>query len=359
MPEDVLRQVGEIVSGEYGPSLDNCWIDGVVESGVLPGERRKRKSMIDLKKISRGRESLPPRVLIYGADGVGKTRMAVGAPDPFFLDLEKGSHKYDVARVVPESWTETLEWLSAIEDGKIKCKTVVIDSVTQLEFASHAEFFPGSSVDRWDGGYGKGDTRVVMEWRTLLGQLERLHRQGKAIVLIAQAVVKKFEDPTGPGYERFEVGVRPKLAGLLRQQAADYVFFCREEIIHASSKNERGKATTSGVRWAYTRRTPAYDAKARGTLLFPERFPLSWDEFTRAVASENERSEELNKSLLVMLEELGDESIAKQAKEFVRQNPENILAAHQSIQAKIEAKRAAAVVPVAQAAGAAVENGGS
>src|ERR1700690_1611316 len=109
------------MSGEYGPSLDECLIAGAVESGVLPsecsgcrgfgrdtdgtpcdvcggtgtvveamGETNEarlaegygRTKMIDLKRITRGKESLPPRVLVYGFEGVGKTRFAVGAPDP-------------------------------------------------------------------------------------------------------------------------------------------------------------------------------------------------------------------------------------------------------------------------------------
>lgn len=311
---------------------------------------------IDLKRITRGKKLLPPRVLIHSFDGVGKTKFAAGSEDPFFLDLDKGSFKYDVQRATPESWTETLEYLSAVENGKIKCRSVVIDTLTQLENLGHLEFFPGTTVSEFDGGWGHGDDHVLIKWRELLGVLERIWSQNKTIVLVAHTTVRKFNDPTGPGYERFEVGLRKSLAGLLRQWS-EYVFFAREEVSVVAAKNDVRKATTSGVRWAYTRRTPAYDAKARGTLLFPERFPLSWDEFTRAVASEHERSEELNASLLAMLDELGDDAIAKQAKEFVRQNPENILAAHQSIQAKLEAKRAAAVVPVQAAV--VVQDGGA
>ena len=297
--------------------------------------------MIDLKKISRGKESRPPRVLVYSFEGVGKTRFASGAPDPFFLDLDRGSHKYDVARTIPENWAETLEWLSAIEAGKVKCQTVVIDSITRLENVSHEAFFPGTTVDGYDGGWGHGDTHVTMRWRELLGQLERIWMQNKAIVLVAHAVVKKFNDPTGPAYERFEVGVRPKLAGLLRQWV-DYVFFCREDVAMVVNKLERGKAVTTGTRWAYTRRTPAYDAKARGTLLFPEKFLLSWGEFANAVASEKGRSEEMLVSINEMLEELADPELSKTVKTWIKEHPEGLVDAHQSVLSRIEAKRAAA-----------------
>jgi len=294
--------------------------------------------MIDLKKITRGKESRPPRVLIYSFEGIGKTRFAAGAPDPFFLDFDRGSHKYDAARVTPGTWSETKEWNAAIESGSVKCSTVVYDSITALEPISHAEIFQGTSIEQWEGGFGKGETYAVSQWREFLMQLERLWLGGKTIVLVAHAVTKKFEDPSGPGYERFEVGVRPKLAGLLRQWV-DYVLFAREEVVSVGKKGERPKATTTGTRYAYTRRTPAYDAKARGTLLFPERILLSWDEFAGAIASEKARAEEMGASIEAMLTELGDPSLTRQVRDWLKQNPDKLVEASQSLQAKIEAAR--------------------
>jgi AAA domain len=308
--------------------------------------------MIDLKKISRGKESRPPRVLVYSFEGVGKTRFASGAPDPFFLDLDRGSHKYDVARITPETWNETLETLSAIESGKIKCQTVILDSITALEHLGHLDFFPGSSVDMWGGGYGKGDTHVVQKWKEPLSALERIWYQGKAVVLVAHAVVKTFNDPSGPAYDRFEVGVRPKLAGLLRQWT-DYVLFCREDVVMVPASGSKGKAATTGTRWAYTRRTPAYDAKARGTLLFPEKFLLSWDEFAGAIASEKLRSDEMGAQIAAMLEELADPSLTKTVNDWLRQYPDKLLEAHQSVTARVEQKRSAGAAPVATVNGGA------
>jgi hypothetical protein len=269
------------------------------------------------------------------------TRFAAGAPDPFFLDTDKGSHFYDVARKIPQSWSEELEWLDAIEQGKVKCGSVVLDSITSLEALSHAEFFPGSSVDLWAGGYGKGDTHVLQRWRELLGKLERIWLMGKPVILVAHATVRKFKDPQGPDYDRFEVGVRPGLAGLLRQWS-DYVFFCREEVnLTVAPKNGGGqKAVTTGTRWAYTRRCPAYDAKSRGAIFFPERFLLSWDEFTAAVESEKQRSKEMGETILAMLDEIQDVDLTKKVTEWLRQHPDSMLDTHQRVSARLETYRA-------------------
>jgi AAA domain-containing protein len=296
--------------------------------------------MIDLKRISKGKQVLHPRVLIYSFEGIGKTRFAAGAPDPFFLDYDRGSHKYDVARVTPESWGETKEWLKNIETGAVKCQTVVLDSVTFLEPVSHAEIFAGTSIEQWEGGFNKGEGYAVTRWKEeLIQPLERLWLTGKSIVLVAHATVKTFNDPSGPSYERFTVGMRPKLADYLKQWA-DYVFFAREELVAVTDK-KRSRATTTGTRFAYTRRTPAYDAKARGTLLFPERFLLSWDEFASAMASEKTRSNEMMQGIEAMLAELSDPELTKKVLDWIRQNPDNLVDASQAVQARLDAARSA------------------
>ncbi len=290
--------------------------------------------MIDLKSVTEGKQQREPRVLIYGGDGVGKTRFAVGAPDPFFIDVNKGSLQYDVRRAIPETWTEVLEWVTAVEKGQVKCKTLVIDAVGDLEHIGNAEFFGGTTIDKWDGGYGRGNTYSLTRWRELLGALERVWASGKAIVLVGHMQVKHFDDPTGPGYDRFGVATREQIAGLLRQWS-DYVFFCREEVSQQKVGGDT-KAVTSGVRWIHTQRSPAFDAKSRGTTLFPERILLSWDEFARARAADTERAVALRKEIDTMLVEIGDKKLDEMVREYLRSNPGMIVEARNRVAARFE-----------------------
>lgn len=302
--------------------------------------------MIDLKRVSEGKQVREPRVLIYGGDGVGKTRFAAGAPDPFFLDVNRGSLQYDVKRVIPETFTETLEWIKAVESGSVKCKTLVIDSITDLEYMGNAEFFPGTTIDKWDGGYGRGEGFAITRWRELLNALERVWMGGKAIVLVGHMTVKRFEDPSGPGYERYEVAARPKLAGSLRQWV-DYVFFSKEEVVQQKVGSET-KAVTSGVRWIHTQRCPAFDAKARGTTSFPERVLLSWDAFSQARAADAARTEELKKEIEGMLKEIGDKKLDDVVHEYLRSNPGMVVEARNRVAARLDEVRAAKAVPQQQ-----------
>lgn len=295
--------------------------------------------MIDFSRISKGRVDRPAKVLIYGLDGIGKTSVAASAPSPFFLDANRGSLKCDVSRVFVENWGDTSEWLTAIENGQVKCESVVLDSITDFEGMSHAALFPGSTVDKHDGGYGRGDNVVIGAWKEMLNQLERIIRQGKTVIFVAHAMVKKFEDPTVVGgYERFEVGCRPKLAGLLRQWS-DYVLFCREDVTIAAEKNKGQKARTTGARYMYTRRCPAWDAKARGSTLFPERIALSWSEFMKEVKNDEGRTKALEAEIGTMLAELADEALSRQVRGYIKEHPDMLSEAHNRVLARLEEAR--------------------
>ena len=289
---------------------------------------------IDMKRITKGKQAREPRVLIYSADGVGKTRFSAGAPDPFFIDVNRGSFQYDVQRVVPESWSETMDWIKAVEQGQVKCKTLVIDALGDLERLGNLEFFPGSTIDKFDGGYGKGDTYALSRWFELLSHLERVWNSGKAIVFVAHMAVKHFDDPTGPGYDRYEVALRKHVAGLIRQWV-DFVFFANLETAQQKVGGQT-KAVSSGVRWIHTQRSPAFDAKSRGTTLFPERILLSWDEFARARAADSERAAALRAEIDAMLAEIGDKSLNKMVDEYLRANPGMIVEARNRVAARLE-----------------------
>lgn len=281
---------------------------------------------------------MAPRVLIYGFDGTGKTSFAIKAPKTFTIDADRGSHKFDIGEsVTPDSWQEFIDWLTAIEKGEVKCETVVLDSITRLEQMLHESIFSGTTIDEFSGGYGRGDTYAVNKWREALAQLERLWEKGKAIVLVAHAQVKAFSDPTGPSFDRFEVACRPKLAAALRQWV-DHVLFCREEVVTAGKKNEK-RAATTGVRYAYTRRCPAYDAKARASLLFPERILLSWQAFADELKKDETRDADLRSEINSMLEEIADKALDTQVETFLKEHPESILDARNRVAERLNEYR--------------------
>ncbi|MBO5680941.1 MAG: AAA family ATPase, partial [Lentisphaeria bacterium] len=43
-----------------------------------------------LETIQSGKESKPPRLMIYGQEGIGKSTFAAAAPNPIFIQTEDG-----------------------------------------------------------------------------------------------------------------------------------------------------------------------------------------------------------------------------------------------------------------------------
>jgi len=276
---------------------------------------------VDLKKITRGREKRPPKVLIYGQHGVGKTTFAAGIPGALFLDSDRGSHRLDVAaRVVPESWKEFCEWLTAIERGEVKCDALVLDSLTQLEQFSHAEFFGQESLATWQGGYGKGDNYAIMRWREIVAQLERIWRAGKPVVIVGHCTIKTFNDPIGPSYDQYLISAQQSLAGLVAQWA-DYVLFAKPSKIELQKVDGENKAMGYGETRLYTRPSPGYWAKARGTTIFPENIGLSWMAFQAAIEADEQREAALRTEIGTMLKALSDDALVKKTNDFLASNP--------------------------------------
>ena len=52
----------------------------------------------DLSSITTGPAITPPRLLVYGPHGVGKTTFLSEAPSPILLPTEDGKGKLDIAR---------------------------------------------------------------------------------------------------------------------------------------------------------------------------------------------------------------------------------------------------------------------
>ena len=303
----------------------------------------------DPKKIQRGRVPLPPRLCWYSADGVGKTTSAAGAPEPFFLDLNRGSTKFDVQRYTPVDYDDFLEWLTAIELGKVPYKTLVIDSLTEVESLLTKKFFGDRGPNSGDWAYGRGDDYSYAKWRELLAQLERIWLQGKGIIMTAHAKVAKFNDPTGPAYDRFELSLRPGAASVVRQWC-DYVCFAREEIVLDQSKTERTKGKTTGVVYQYTRRCPAYDAKARGSTLFPARLPLGWQPLIEAIEADESRTVSMRKEIDTMLAELGQPETTRTVTEWLRGHPMTVVETHNRVKELLDAKQAPSEVVATNAA---------
>ena len=247
-----------------------------------------------LQKIQSGRSTAPPRLLIYGTEGIGKSTLAARAPQPIFIQTEDGlgeidCHKFPLA----STFDEVTAALGALHAENHDFQSVVIDSLDWLErliWDAVCQDYGAKSIEKVDGGYGKGYIYALSPWRAFLDQLSLLHRERHlAIILIAHAKVEKFEDPEASPYDRYSPRLH-KHAGALLTEWCDAVLFATRKFRTQTEETGFGRKRTTahaigkdgGERILRTVGGPSCVAKNRYNL-DPE-LPLDWNALLAGIA---------------------------------------------------------------------------
>ncbi|MCB9850830.1 MAG: ATP-binding protein, partial [Phycisphaerales bacterium] len=156
--------------------------------------------MSPLNQVHTGRRATPPRFVIYGSEGVGKSTVAAQAPRPIFVPTEDGLDQIDCSSFpLAQTFTEVEAALRALLTEAHEYQSVVIDSLDWLERLIWDELcrqFAVTSIEKVDGGYAKGYTHALGHWRRILDLLNALRTQrSMCVILLAHAKVERFEDP--------------------------------------------------------------------------------------------------------------------------------------------------------------------
>lgn len=227
---------------------------------------------------------------IAGNNGVGKTTWAASFPNVLIADLENGSrHISGVERLssdkIPD--TETLRLLlKELLNTKHEHKTFVVDSVEALEgMISDAVCLEGKvdSIEKYEGGYGKGYTRSREIMREFMSLFQALRAKGITTILVAHTQVKSQTDPaSNQTYDRVIMRCNDKVAAIIRD-LSDNVFYATHKVLTVENKNKKTEAFSDGERVMYTQWRPGYDAKNR--LDLPHELPLTYSAFVTATSA--------------------------------------------------------------------------
>lgn len=218
--------------------------------------------------IEKGIKAPPPKVVIYGVEGIGKTTLASRFPNPLFLDTEEGSGRLDVARVrVPDypSLRLAVQELSRDMQG---FRTLVLDSADWIESSIIAGICADKGIDSLDTlAWGKGYLALKDAWERLLDSLTLLQRRhGCGVVFTAHAVPRKVRNPgEGEPYDHMEMPLEKKTAPLLRQWA-DFLLYLKYDVTTVTDSKTGRVTPGGGQRVVCTAHTLWYDAKSRAPL---------------------------------------------------------------------------------------------
>lgn len=271
-----------------------------------------------LANVVKGRIDRPPHIVVYGTDGVGKSTFGADAPDPIFLGAEDGTaHMAHVPRFPqPFTWDEVFDALRELLETEHGYKTLVVDSLDWLEpivWSHVCKKHRASSIEQIGGGWGKGYTEALTEWRSVLARLELLRAKKRMqIILIAHSMVKMTKHPDQEDYERYQLALNQKAADVIRQWA-DVVLFARDKT-YTTTQNNRQKGVSSGSRIVHTERRAAWDAKNRYGLK-PE-LPLNYGAVMTAIA-EGVSAEEQRARVAALLEVVDDGALVAKVRKAV------------------------------------------
>ena len=246
-----------------------------------------------LSRIHRGKEPLPPRLILYGTEGIGKSTFASEAPKPIFIQTEDGLSEIACEKFpLAQTFGDVLSSLTALHAEPHDYQSVVIDSLDWLErliFDELCRKYDVPSIEKVDGGYAKGYTHALTHWRKVLGLLNQLRiERGMVVVCLAHAKIEKFEDPEATSYDRYSPRLHKHACGLVCEWADAVMFATRRIRVQsedAGFNRKRGVAFAlgkdGGERMIRTIGGPSCVAKNRFSL--PEELPLSWPAFMAAL----------------------------------------------------------------------------
>ena len=252
---------------------------------------------ISLKSIVMNRPQ-PPRICIYGPEGIGKTTLVSQARKPVFILAGREDGLGDI--VVPKfpvckTFDEVVECLDILGEEEHDYETVIIDTLDALEPLVWAETCSRHDVDSIEEvlkGFGKGYVEALQEWMIILDRLTALRDYKKmTVIIVAHSQYRTVRDPEHPEYDTNTLKLQKAAASMITEWS-DVVVFASlktytkvdETVGRGKEKERRAVALPSQKRILRMSPNAAFVAKHRYSNMPDEMLFLkdgTWDEFVK------------------------------------------------------------------------------
>ncbi len=243
---------------------------------------------ISLANVARSTPK-PPRIIIFGDPGIGKSTFGAQAPSPIFIQCEDGLGTLDVpAFPLASRYEDVLEAIGALYQEDHEYQTVVIDSLDWLEpliWERTCRELGVASIE--SPGYGRGYVEAARFWHEFFRGITALRdARNMTVIMTAHSQIVRVEDPLLSAYDRHDLKLH-KRASALAEEYSDCILFAAHEVRMIGeqqkfAKEKRMRAVAEG-RIMHTVGQPAFLAKNRYGLYSP--LELSWQAFADAMTT--------------------------------------------------------------------------
>ncbi len=241
---------------------------------------------ISLDTIERGGKPRPPRLLVYGTKGIGKTTFGASAPKPIFISTEDGMTSVDAPYWQTKTYAEVEEAIRVLLKEEHGFQTAVVDSLDWLEPIVWEET---CQQNKWDSieepGYGKGYAATLPMWKHLIDGFKRLRdKRDMGLILLAHPEVRRFDNPETEPYDRYQLKLHRGASALL-EEAVDAVLFANYRTSTVETevgfKKVVRRAVGTSRRVLHTEARPAFAAKTRYKM--PETLDFTWEAVAKCI----------------------------------------------------------------------------
>jgi len=236
---------------------------------------------------------LPPRGILAGVPGVGKTTFVCSATRPAVIACERGLVGLEhVPQFEPATYKDIVGFLDECigsAPGSLGFETLAIDTLDALESMIYQAVIDEAKVtspkvigiEDVGGGYGKGYMRGRELLEALLQRLDAINKKHLVATWITSHVgVKTNKQPDGVEFNYWALKGNDKFNSIVLGWA-DMVLFATFEVFQAGDK--RDKHAVGGARIIHTEKSPQWEAKNRYGL--PAQIPMDWTVLAKEMAA--------------------------------------------------------------------------